>query len=49
MFVVELKENIAKGIKKEYAMKQIGKKKLHERRVIGNLVVEKRVLAEIKN
>jgi serine/threonine protein kinase len=30
-------------------MKQIGKKKLHERRVINNLVLEKKVLAEIKS
>lgn len=34
VYVVELKKNVKRGIKKEFAMKKIGKKKLKDRKVI---------------
>jgi serine/threonine protein kinase len=49
VFLVELKENKKNNIDKKYAMKQIPKKKLYERRVVENLMIEKKVLAEIKS
>lgn len=39
MYIVELKRNAKRGLKKEFAMKKIGKKKLKDRKVIENLKV----------
>jgi serine/threonine protein kinase len=49
VYLAELKENKRKGLDIKYAMKQIPKKRLFERRVVENLKIERQVLADIKS
>ncbi len=39
VYLVELRENRQKGIDKKFAMKQVSKKTLFERRVVDNLMI----------